>query len=713
MTALTALGTIVATMVTCTHAPAAAASGMQPGGERPYSRSAPAPGYTITFAARQCPEYTDVMANRGRNNIQEALRDVGKDTGYPYGQGVDPATEEANDPHCTPIVGWKFQLGSSYDKTGQLSNVTGPTGTTVTTLRRVPILNDRGIPTGEDLAGAVTHTLSAQEITLAQRNALWVQGGVVGDPQLTKIFGKGAYGFAALRCSVDNNNNDNVEYASFPSQVRHVYCFAYYVNPEPGSGEIVIRKEIAGQGITQRFTFASDLSYDPSGTFRLDVNRGKPAEQSFIRADSAAFGKPYDVREHVPDGWRLIDLTCTATRARGTAASTWTIDKTTASVAITLADRDRVVCTYLDAPPNDPGLDVWKVTSGMPGGPFRFEVTGPVSHTLTATTTAAEEPVKTTLADGTAPDDYKPGDYTITEEMPPPTAAGRWRYVQAYCQGRVIPPVHGAPTRQGQAPQVHVTLFHNFAQDCVFRNAFIPNGRIILRLKTIGGTGTGHFVRTAAGQPAQVFAGVTTSQDSVPATASDDRDLSFQKYQVYSVAPLAKPQNGTWRFVSFSCSRGSATGIGPQSLRLDLTEAAPTADCTAVYQFLPSVTVQVIKIAHGAGRSGPAVIEISCGGDRAGGRVVLAVNASHAELPAPLHLYDPATCQVSEPSSGAVPAAHWTVRAAVNGTPLALPGSFEVRADGTRSYTVRVTDGYHLPVDCRAAIAVIRALPGC
>jgi hypothetical protein len=31
----------------------------------------------VTIAARQCPTYTDIRANRARNNIQESLRDLG------------------------------------------------------------------------------------------------------------------------------------------------------------------------------------------------------------------------------------------------------------------------------------------------------------------------------------------------------------------------------------------------------------------------------------------------------------------------------------------------------------------------------------------------------------------------------------------------------------------------------------------------------------
>ena len=33
--------------------------------------------YFVTIAARQCPNYQSITANRARNNIQESLRDLG------------------------------------------------------------------------------------------------------------------------------------------------------------------------------------------------------------------------------------------------------------------------------------------------------------------------------------------------------------------------------------------------------------------------------------------------------------------------------------------------------------------------------------------------------------------------------------------------------------------------------------------------------------
>jgi hypothetical protein len=51
-------------------------------------------GTYVTFAARVCPDYADITANKARNDIQESLRDLGPDTLYSGGDTVDAATEE-------------------------------------------------------------------------------------------------------------------------------------------------------------------------------------------------------------------------------------------------------------------------------------------------------------------------------------------------------------------------------------------------------------------------------------------------------------------------------------------------------------------------------------------------------------------------------------------------------------------------------------------
>ena len=94
--------------------------------------AAPAPSYQVTFVSRVCPTYGDIMANRARNNIQESLRDLGKDTVYTSGQPISPAIEAPNQPNCDPLFDWQFALGTGYTAktpaTDYLSTITGDYG---------------------------------------------------------------------------------------------------------------------------------------------------------------------------------------------------------------------------------------------------------------------------------------------------------------------------------------------------------------------------------------------------------------------------------------------------------------------------------------------------------------------------------------------------------------------------------------------------------
>ena len=67
--------------------------------------------YFLTVAARVCDRYVDISANKARNNIQESLRDLGPDTLYQPGQLVNPAQEQAMQPKCRPLSGFRLTLG--------------------------------------------------------------------------------------------------------------------------------------------------------------------------------------------------------------------------------------------------------------------------------------------------------------------------------------------------------------------------------------------------------------------------------------------------------------------------------------------------------------------------------------------------------------------------------------------------------------------------
>ena len=239
------------------------------------------------------------MANRARNDIQESLRDLGKNTVYRAGQPIDPGVEATNDPNCTPLPGWRFTLGTGYKTRavsgpwGSLSIVTDPYDTDIVTEARVRLRDYAGRPTDDFLEGATTIELTkAQAIRAATANSLWIQGGTPSDPILNGPY-PGQFGFGALRCSVDNLNGDNVEWIAYPQGTEHVFCYAYYVRPPPTSGTIVIRKEVRDTpGATQTFTFDGNLSFNEGNVFNLRVSNGQPASQSFYRAATGAATRP-------------------------------------------------------------------------------------------------------------------------------------------------------------------------------------------------------------------------------------------------------------------------------------------------------------------------------------------------------------------------------------------------------------------------------------
>ena len=267
---------------------------------------------TVTIAARVCPTYDAVSANRARNNIQESLKDLGADTSYPAGQPIDPALEDASQPACRPLPNWRFTLGTGILERavsgpwGSLSIVTGPFATDIQTKESVALLNTSGQDTGRTIAGATTIALTTAQADLAARtSALWIQGGTPADPILNQPY-PGQYGFGALRCAIDNLNGDNVEWISVPQGSRHVFCYAYYVQPPPTSGTIIVRKAVnapAGAAATA-FPFTGNISFEPDQSFTVSAAPDQQGAMTFYRAG----GSDWSFKEQVPAGWQLAKL---------------------------------------------------------------------------------------------------------------------------------------------------------------------------------------------------------------------------------------------------------------------------------------------------------------------------------------------------------------------------------------------------------------------
>ena len=333
----------------------------------------------MTFVARVCPEYSDVMANLARNDIQESLKDLGPNS-IVHGRAADRSRHRGASRSRTaqPLPAWQLTLGTGIESRavsgpwGSLSIVTGPFSTPILTRDETSLLNDQGQPTGKQIAGATTITLNDDEAALASTHAsLWVQGGTPTDPILDRPY-PGQYGFAALRCAVDNLNGDNVEWIAYPTGASHVFCYAYYIKPPPTSGTIIVRKAVsAPDGATETFPFSGNITFIADHHFELQVDNGAPASKTFVRAATEAGDAPWNFTELVPPGWSLTSITCTST----TGKSTTTTDLGEAETTVTLAAGDTVTCTYTNTqiPPKG-SLRITKTTTGGTGT-FRYTVT--------------------------------------------------------------------------------------------------------------------------------------------------------------------------------------------------------------------------------------------------------------------------------------------------------------------------------------------------
>ncbi len=542
-------------------------------------------GYYVTFAARSCPAYTDIFANRARNDILESLKDLGPDTQYGNsGQLVNP-TAEGIPPqnHCVPLRGWQFTLGRGYRSKastgpwGSLSAVTNPFARApVVTQRQTPLLDQDGLPDGtQQLAGATTIELTPEERAQASnRSQLWVQGGTPTDPVLAQMFPGPQYGFGALRCATDNLNGDNVEYVFFPTGVRHVFCYALYVTPPPTAGVITVRKLVVGApaGDNPSFPFNGSISYDRAG-FQLTGGGSKV----FYRAGGAV----WSVTEGPVPGYRLSDLSCQArTAGGGPGASAVVVSGSTARIA--LRSEEHVTCTYQNTyvpPPG--GLTIVKVTGGG-AGRFAYVVTplsGPGgTHHAAATTIEPGVPADAVPA----LTQLRPGRYEIREREPS-AVDGQWRSRQIRCDGVLSPA--GQP--------VVVTVPSAGSVTCTFVNAFVPRGIISLDKITTGATGTASFlVAPLRGPAAEYRQGATTTAPgrpvrAVPDTSADATDrLRLGSYRITEQAPAGSPA-GDWALRTVECN-GELIPFSGEGVVVTLTKTFPYANCVFTDAFSPT-----------------------------------------------------------------------------------------------------------------------------
>ena len=535
-------------------------------------------GYSVTFAARQCTSYGDIFANRFRDDLMQTLQNVGPDSPYGPIDLVQPSFEDRSpQSNCTPLTGWEFTMGTQPD----LAPLAGPWGSLtvvnhefppVTTEAQTAVLNENGVPTGAQIAGATTFELTQEQLDVANQGqwALRLQGGTPTDPVLAQKFfesvpGDPSYAFGALRCGNDNNYGDNVEGISFPGDVKHIFCYEYLVIPPPTSGTITIQKQVSGApaGDNPVFPFNGDISYDVNG-FTL-ANGGSMV---FYRAG----GQTWSVTEGAAANYRLDHIDCTS--AAGT--STFTVSGSTADIHLTAGDH--ATCVYHNAyvpPPG--GLTIRKVTVGGIGT-FSYTVTpspnrGEV-HEAKATTTQPGVPVDAvpsllTLA---------PGHYVIAEQKPT-SPDGRWHLRHASCNGANRSTINPFPVeiRSGQSVV------------CTFVNSFVPRGSISIAKITEGGVGTASFVVTpATGPPTPHLQNATTTTPGVPVNAKPQTpadatgNLRLGTYHIVEQPPLSS--TGDWALTSVVCN-GVAIPFAQGTATIELTGKVPHVHCVFTNAF--------------------------------------------------------------------------------------------------------------------------------
>jgi uncharacterized repeat protein (TIGR01451 family) len=550
-------------------------------GVAPGSASAQGSGYFVTFVARSCLTYSDIFANKARNNIQESLVDLGPDSPYNSDPGslVDPSVEGLSPQDaCSPLPDWKFTLGHAFQAHadngpwGSMSKVTDPFSGTIVTKTSTPLYDQyHQRIAGQSIAGATTVELTDDERQQASGGGLWAQGGVPGDPVLAQDFPGPQYGFGALRCAADALNGDNVETIYFPAGVTHVFCYALYVVPPPTSGTITIEKKVVGapSGQNPSFAFNGSISFDPNG-FTLANGQS----QDFFRAG----GQDWTVTEAPVDNYTLSSAVCTAQSASGGAGSS-TSTVTGSTTSIHLIANEHVTCVFTNTyqQPHG-GLAISKITrDGV--GKFGYTVApsgGGASHNETATTHHAGVPVAATpsLAD------LSPGDYTITEHRPN-SKLGRWKTIMVTCDGAKETP--GKP--------VHVTVSSGQTTTCTFVNFFIPAGAISLAKVTDGSTGSVNFLigGHAGLQVTQYHQHAATTRQGVPANSKPDTAADSTVHVplgLYAIAeqPTFGENPRSWNVDSVKCN-GKVVPFDRGVIIVALTPAQPRLHCVYTDRF--------------------------------------------------------------------------------------------------------------------------------
>jgi len=499
--------------------------------------------YKLTVAARTCPAYTDIMANKARNNIMQSLQDLGVNSLYSqsaFAGPVRPTVESlaaSGQGSCTALTGWKFSLGSGINGVdtgsyGALSKLKTPLQATVNTQASVPELDELGNPSGRTLAGAITYNLTSAQIAGLANKTLWVQGGVPGDP----LNGRNDLAYGTLRCAIDNANGDNVEWVGVPTGTRHVFCYAYYVSAVETSGKIIIQKSVPAGGAGVNFGFNGNLSFNSGGNFALAAG----ASQTFIRAA----GQQWDVAEDLPVApFELASINCLSQSGLSTTGT----NLATRSASINLAAGDTVTCTFTNEFRPKATIELYKVSKGNTGT-FGFKVTNSSATELYSgdtTVSTQDTPVLVSKTDG-----LPPGDYTVQETSLPTPVGGSWGTPTITC----IDSDGNAVSAAGSPDSGSIVTLNGKNVGCIVTNTFTPNAKIHVISKIIGGTGvisadTSYDVSPTSFETTDTLPLTNTAWDDAGSQSADLTNLDFGDYNI-TAAPPINTDSSTWELDS-------------------------------------------------------------------------------------------------------------------------------------------------------------------
>ncbi|NBV90044.1 MAG: hypothetical protein EBR84_01335 [Actinobacteria bacterium] len=549
--------------------------------------------YKVTLAARICPSYNDIMANKARNNIMESLQNVGLDSLYlnsTYAGAVRPEVEDAPasmQSACEPLTDWTFGMGQGTNgkdsgSYGSLSKVRTPF-LSATTVSSIPELDAFGNDTGRTISGAITFNLTPAQISGLTNKTSWVQGGVPGSP----LNGNSNLAFGTLRCSIDNANADNIEWLGTSGGSRHMFCYAYYVDTAEKSGTIVVRKVVPKGGAGISFGFSGDLSFTPGGKFIL----ASGGSQSFIRAA----GETWNVMEDtVVAPFELTSLSCNS----GNGLSTISTNLATGAASVTLGVADTVTCTFTNESKPKANLTVYKVANGAVGT-FGFDVSKGATNLYSGNTAVSEQGIETLI---TTQNSLTAGDYTITETSLPSTPGGSWDAPTVTC---VDASGNEVSTAGSVSTGATLTLAGKDV-NCIVLNNFTPNAKIKIINKIVGGSGV-----ISAESGFTTINSLTRSENSDTLTNdawgdggaknTEQSGLGFGNYEITGAAPT-NTDTGTWELDSLDCTGGASHSITDSSVSLELDSSSNSATeitCTYVWRITKLANVIIKKTSIG------------------------------------------------------------------------------------------------------------------